>query len=248
MKNKILVFFLLFYLFLNFLQIKSYAYGFGISKNSNHTQPDAGFYKEIIEKNNGYYVGDSSSNKIYLTFDCGYENGNTTKILDVLKEQKITATFFITGHYIDSASELVLRMKEEGHIVANHSDKHKNITTLNAQEIKKEIDDLNTKYYKLTGENLAKFYRPPAGEFDDKSLAVVASMGYIPLFWSVAYPDWNHTNSIDFIVKEINANLHPGAIILMHAVSKENAEALTNIIVNIRENGYKIESLYELVQ
>ena len=248
MKAKVLYVFLLLVLVVMSQNKICYAYGFGVSKNKNNTQPDAGFYKDIIERNNGFYVGDKNSKNVYLTFDCGYENGHTAKILDVLKKENITATFFITGHYIDSASEMVLRMKNEGHIVANHSDKHKNITTLNAQEIKKEIDDLNTKYYKLTGENLAKFYRPPAGEFDDKSLAVVASMGYIPLFWSVAYPDWNHTNSIDFVVREILANLHPGAIILMHAVSKENAEALTNIIVNIKENGYKIKSLYELVQ
>ena len=246
MKNKILVFFLLFYLLLNFIQIKTYAYGFGISKNSNHTQPDAGIYKEIIEKNNGYYVGSSANNKIYLTFDCGYENGNTAKILDVLKEQKITATFFITGHYIDSASELVLRMKEEGHVVANHSDKHKNITTLNAQEIKKEIDDLNTKYYKLTGENLAKFYRPPAGNFDDKSLGVVASLGYVPLFWSVAYPDWNHKHNINYVIDEICGNLHPGAIILMHAVSNDNALALNEIANISKKNGYIFSSIYEI--
>ena len=247
MKNKLLVFISLFYFVILVSQIKCFAYGFGISKNNSNTQPNAGFYKEIIEKNNGYYVGDSNSNKIYLTFDCGYENGNTSKILDVLKEQKITATFFITGHYIDSASEIVLRMKEEGHVVANHSNKHKNITTLTAEEIKKEIVDLNTKYYKLTGENLANFYRPPEGEFNDKSLSVVASLGYVPLFWSVAYPDWNHKHNISYVVNEICSNLHPGAVILMHAVSNDNALALNEIANNAQKNGYIFSSIYEIL-
>lgn len=247
MKNKLLIGFLILF-FMSMLKVKTtYAYGFGVSKNSNNTQPDAGFYKAIIERNNGFYVGSKDSNAIYLTFDCGYENGYTASILDTLKEQNIKATFFITGHYIDTASDLVLRMKEEGHVVANHSDKHKNITILKDEEIKKEINDLNEKYFKLTGENIAKFYRPPAGNFDDKSLAVVSNLGYIPLFWSVAYPDWNHKHNLDYVVNEICSNLHPGAIILMHAVSNDNALALNEIANISKKKGYFFTSIYNIL-
>ena len=223
------------------------AYGFGFKKNNENKQPDIGIYKSIIESNGGIYVGDSNSKKVYLTFDCGYENGYTEKILDVLKEKNVNATFFLTGHYIDSSSDLVLRMKQEGHILANHSDKHKDITKITENEIKKEIYDLETKYYNLTGANLTKFFRPPAGTFDNKSLSVINSIGYTTLFWSLAYKDWNHKTDSSFAVNEVISNIHPGAIILLHAVSEANSIALGTIIDEVRSKEYEIASTLELL-
>ena len=223
------------------------AYGFGVKKNSDHKQPDIGIYKSIIESNGGLYVGDKDEKKIYLTFDCGYENGYTTKILDVLKEKNVSATFFLTGHYIDSASDLVLRMKREGHTLANHSDKHKDITKITKDEIKKEILDLETKYYNLTGSYLTKFFRPPAGTFDDKSLKVVNELGYKTLFWSLAYKDWNHKTDASVAVKEVLNNIHNGAIILLHAVSEANSIALSSIIDELRMKGYEFASTESLI-
>ena len=223
------------------------AYGFGVKKNNDNKQPDIGIYKAILDDVGGIYVGDSNSKNIYLTFDCGYENGYTTKILDVLKDKNVTATFFLTGHYIDSAQDLVLRMKKEGHVLANHSNLHKNITTLNSKEIEKEILDLDIKYRSLTGENLTKFFRPPAGNFDKKSLETVSKLGYVPLFWSVSYKDWNHQNGIDYAVKEVCKNIHNGAVILLHAVSNDNAQALSEIIDTLEEKGYTFASTEELL-
>ena len=165
----------------------------------------------------------------------------------VLKEKNVNATFFLTGHYIDSAPDLVLRMKNEGHIIANHSNKHKDITKLNDSEIIKEIKELEVMYYNLTGSNLTRFYRPPAGNFDDKSLAVVNSLDYKTMFWSLAYPDWNHNNSVEYTVKEVMSNIHNGAIVLMHAVSKSNALALKSIIGNLKSEGYAISSTLNLL-
>ena len=245
-KNKIIiVFVLIFFIFLSVKEID--AYGFGVKKNNENKQPDIGFYKDIIENAGGIYVGDKNSKNIYLTFDCGYENGYTGKILDVLKEKGVTATFFLTGHYIDSASDLVLRMKNEGHTLANHSNLHKNITEISKAELKREILDLEQKYYNLTVSYLTKFFRPPAGNFDKKSLEVVQELGYTSLFWSVSYKDWNHQNDVSYAVKEVCDNIHNGAIILLHAVSSANADALGSIIDDLQNNGYVIASTEELL-
>lgn len=224
-----------------------YAYGFGLKKNNNHTQPDIGIYKGILDKNNAIYVGSKDEKVVYLTFDCGYENGYTKTILDILKEENVKATFFLTGHYINSASDIVLRMYSEGHVLANHSNKHKDITKIKDEEIIKEITDLESMYYNLTGANLTKFYRPPAGNFDDKSLNVINNIGYKTMFWSLAYPDWNHNNSVDYTVKEVMGNIHNGAIVLMHAVSKSNAMALKTIINELKSEGYIISSTLNLL-
>lgn len=243
---KIIYIFVLF--FMLFLGVKkTEAYGFGVKKNSENKQPDIGIYKGIIESNGGLYVGSNDSKKIYLTFDCGYENGFTSKILDVLKEKNVNATFFLTGHYIDSARDLVLRMRNEGHVLANHSNLHKDITKISEEEIKKEILDLDIKYHNLTGSHLTKFFRPPAGNFDNKSLAVVNKLGYTSLFWSVAYKDWNHSNDPSFAVKQISDNIHNGAIILLHAVSDANSKALATIIDTLRIKGYEFTSTLELL-
>ena len=245
-KHKIVIVFIMF--FLLFVSVKRIdAYGFGVKKNTENKQPDIGFYKGIIESTGGIYVGDKNSKNIYLTFDCGYENGYTGKILDVLKEKGVTATFFLTGHYIDSASDLVLRMKNEGHTLANHSNLHKNITAISSNEIRREILDLEQKYYNLTGSYLTKFFRPPAGNFDKDSLEVVQALGYTSLFWSVSYKDWNHQNDASYAVKEVCDNIHNGAIILLHAVSSANADALGMIIDNLQNKGYIITSTEELL-
>ena len=247
MKKIKLIIVLLTVLFSIIMIKETYAYGFGLKKNKTNTTPDIGIYKSILDKNNAVYVGNTNKKVVYLTFDCGYENGYTEMILDTLKEEGVNATFFLTGHYITSASNVVLRMKNDGHVLANHSNKHKDITKIKDTEIKKEILDLETMYYNLTNSNLVKFYRPPAGSFDDKSLAVVKDMGYKTMFWSLAYPDWNHNNSVEYTVKEVMNNIHNGAIILMHAVSKSNALALKSIIHNLEGEGYTISSTLELL-
>ena len=245
-RYKIVTFFVLFFLMFFSLN-KVDAYGFGVKKNSEHKQPDIGIYKGIIESSNGKYVGSNDKKDIYLTFDCGYENGYTSKILDTLKEKGVNATFFVTGHYLDSASDLVLRMKNDGHVIGNHSNLHKDITKIKAEEIKKEILDLEMKYYNLTGSNITKFFRPPAGTFDKRSLDVVNSLGYTSLFWSVSYKDWNHKNSVDYAVAEVCNNIHNGAIILLHAVSEANSNALPIIIDKLQAEGYIISSTLNLL-
>ena len=244
-KYKLLIILMLVIMLL-FINKKGSAYGFGVKKNHNHTTPDIGKYEPILKSNNAFYVGDDSEKKVYLTFDWGYENGYTNLILDVLKEKNVKATFFITGHYLTSATDIVKRMASDGHVIGNHSYKHKDITKLNAQEIQNEIESLNVKYKELIGEEMSSFYRPPAGSFDDRSLKVVASMGYTTLFWSIAYEDWNN-KKID-VKSAVMENIHNGAIILMHAVSSENAAALGELIDALTNDGYQITSTYDLTK
>lgn len=245
-KHKILLIFSIF--FLTILNLKNVeAYGFGVKKNSENKQPDVGFYKEIIEKNNGLYVGNNDSKIVYLTFDCGYENGYTQQILDTLKEKEVNATFFITGHYLKSATNLVLQMINDGHVIANHSDKHKDITKISEEEIKKDITVLEKDYQDITGKEITKFFRPPAGNFDNRSLDVVNKLGYKTLFWSISYKDWNHKSGVDYAVNEVCSNIHNGAIILLHAVSEDNAKALSIIIDKLEANGYVFESTKNLL-
>ena len=242
-------FFIVYLLLLFFLLFtnKIYAYGFGVKKGCNIVVPDVGFYKDIIEKNGGFYVGDTTKKDIYLTFDCGYENGYTEGILDILRKKRITALFFITGHYIDSASDIVLRMKNEGHVIGNHSNKHKDITTLSEFEIKKEIDDLNDKYFKLTNEQMSIFFRPPAGKFDERSLSIINKYGYVPLFWSMAYKDWINGEGDSSVVQNFKNEIHNGAIILLHAVSKNNLCNLEKIIDTLENEGYQFRNPYNLL-
>ena len=223
------------------------AYGFGFKKNYNNTKPDIGIYQNILDENNGRYVGDESSKKVYLTFDCGYENGNTLQILDTLENYNVKATFFLTGHYIESASDLVLRMVNDGHVLGNHSYKHKNITKISDDEITKEIRLLEEAYKRLTGKTIDPFYRPPEGEFDRDSLSHISSLGYMSVFWSIAYKDWNKENSVEYIIDEISKNAHNGAIILMHTVSKNNSIALAGVIEKLTKMGYTFSTPYDLI-
>lgn len=194
---------------------------------------------------------DTGKKVIYLTMDEGYEyETNTTKILDVAKEKGVKITFFVTGHYVKSQPELVKRMVAEGHQVANHTDNHlvqpealeTSVATLQA-----DINDVNTMFRDLTGQNLAPFMRPPTGAWSERSLAVSRELGYTPVFWSFAYRDWEVDNqpSLDEAYETIMGQLFPGSILLVHAVSKSNADVLGRLIDGIHARGYQIELLPE---
>lgn len=229
--------------------VSSNSFGWGFSKNKNHTQPYIGSYEKEIQGTNSYYVGDDDEKVVYLTFDAGYDNGNLIKILDCLDEKDVQATFFVTGDFVNRFSDLTIEINNRGHLVGNHTYSHKNITSLNKKEIEKEIRMLENDYYEVTKDSLDPFFRPPAGVFNKESLSAVSELGYNTVFWSVAYKDWevNNQNGIEYSVKSVIDNLHNGAIILLHTVSSDNALALPLIIDKIREEGYEIRSLNNLI-
>ena len=219
--------------------------GWGIKRNDNHEQPDLGAKnKELISKYNGMALGNSNDKCIYLTFDMGYEAGYTASILDSLKNEGVPATFFITAHYLNTASDLVKRMIDEGHIVGNHTVNHKSMPDLSDDEMKKEIMNLNQSLYEKFGYEM-KYLRPPKGEFSERSLKITDSIGLKTVMWSFAYVDWNEDNqpSQDEAIQKITSNLHNGEIMLLHATSKTNAEIMTKLIQEIKNQGYEIKSI-----
>ncbi len=245
--NKIFLIINAFLLSLSFSSGKSYGWGF--SKNNNHQQPYIGSYAEEIEGTNSYYVGDCNTKKVFLTFDAGYDNGNLVKILDILDEKDVEATFFITGDFLTRFSDLVVEIDNRGHIIGNHTWSHKNITSLSDKEIEEEIKKVEDKFYELTNKKMSPYFRPPAGVFNKKSLMKVSSLEYNTIFWSIAYKDWlnNESGSIENSVNSVINNLHNGAIILLHTVSNDNVKALPIIIDKIKNNGYEICSINEVI-
>lgn len=219
----------------------------GIKREDNHKQPDLGKRnKELIEKYNGLAIGGSQSTKVYLTFDLGYEAGYTSKILDVLKENNVPAMFFITKHYVNTSTDLIQRMIDEGHLIGNHTSKHKSMPSLNEEQLKEELMDLHTVVYEKFNYEM-KYMRPPKGEYSEYSLDITTKLGYTPVMWSFAYADWDEQNqpSNQEGVKKIIDNMHNGEIMLLHATSKTNMEILDTVIKQIKEMGYEFKSLDE---
>ena len=220
----------------------------GLKKNKNappDINPGAG---EILSEYGAYYMGDANSKDIFLTFDEGYENGYTAKILDVLKTHQVPACFFVTGPYLENEPELIKRMLDEGHEVGNHTVNHPSMPSVKTtNELENEMLDLDRKFFSLTGKTM-HFMRPPKGEYSEKSLAIAKSLGYKTVLWSLAYEDWdvNRQKGSQYVYNSVMDNIHGGAIILMHAVSKDNAETLDQIITDIKSKGYVFRSLHEL--
>lgn len=221
--------------------------GWGIKRSDNHTQPDVGAKnKEILDKYEGYCLGSNNTKKVYLTFDEGYEAGYTEKILAVLKENDVKATFFITAHYVNTQPELVQKMIDEGHIIGNHTVNHKSMPDLDLETIKKEVMDLHTSIYQKFGYEM-KYIRPPKGEFSEKTVSYTNTLGYKTVMWSFAYDDWDENNQgrESYAKEKILGNVHNGEIILLHGNSKDNTNILDECIKEIKKMGYEFKSLDE---
>ncbi len=221
--------------------------GWGIKRNNNHEQPDVGSAnKKILEENNGICLGSKDEKSIYLTFDEGYEAGYTEQILNTLKENDVTATFFITAHYVNTQPELVKRMINEGHIVGNHTVNHKSMPELTENQIKDEVMKLHEAIYEKFKYEM-KYIRPPKGEFSENTLKITKQMGYKTVMWSFAYEDWNEDKQPDenTAKKKILDNLHNGEIMLLHGNSKTNTNILDSVIREAKAIGYEFKSLDE---
>ena len=221
--------------------------GWGIKRADNHAQPDVGAKnKEILDKYEGYCLGNNISKKIYLTFDAGYEAGYTEKILEVLKQNDVKACFFITAHYVNTKPELVQKMIDEGHIIGNHTVNHKSMPDINLETIKKEVMDLHTSIYQKFGYEM-KYIRPPKGEYSERTVAYTNTLGYKTIMWSFAYDDWdeNKQGRESYGKDKILKNVHNGEIMLLHSTSKDNANILDECIKETKKMGYEFKSLDE---
>ena len=161
---------------------------------------------DFLASYNGYYLGDTSKKILYLTFDEGYENGNTLQILDVLKELDIPAAFFVVKPYIKANPNIILRMVDEKHLVCNHSNHHPSMPAITDEtKFENELLSVEESFKDLTKLNMPKFFRPPMGKYSKNSLAKTKDLGYKSIFWSFAYKDWLIDNqpSEDFAIKKI---------------------------------------------
>jgi len=215
--------------------------------NDDH-QPPTAEYVFDIRPFNAYYLGDIYSKVIYLTFDEGYENGYTSQILDVLKEKGVQAAFFVTKPYIESNPDLVKRMVDEGHIVGNHTVHHLNSSTLSDADFDSELTDTADYFKEVTGTDMSKFFRPPNGEYSARTLQLADDLGYKTIFWSFAYQDWvtDDQPGKQAAYDMITSRSHNGCIMLLHAVSQSDTEALPDVIDYLLNNGYTFKTLDEL--
>ncbi len=222
----------------------------GLGFGQEGTQPTGNATVEELKKYNTSYVGSNTKKVIYLTFDAGYENGNTEPILDALKKHNVTATFFVVGHYLESAPELVKRMVADGHFVGNHTYHHLDMSSISSKEsFEKEMKDVEDKFQEITGTQLTRFYRPPQGKYNTKNLEMAKEMGYHTFFWSLAYVDWYQDKqpSKEEAFKKLLGRIHPGAIVLLHSTSKTNGEILDELLTKWEEMGYTFRTLEDFI-
>lgn len=227
---------------------KSENWGLGFGKSGEKPTGNATIAE--MKKYDAYYMAEGDEKVLYLTFDCGYENGNTEPILDALKKHNAQATFFVVGHFLESAPDIVKRMVEEGHTVGNHTYHHPDMSKISdTASFQKEMNDVATLFQEITGTDMAMYYRPPQGKYNTTNLQMAKDMGYSTFFWSLAYVDWNqddqpsHEEAMDKLTKRV----HPGAIVLLHSTSKTNGEIMDEILTKWEEMGYTFRTLADFV-
>lgn len=227
------------------------AYHFGFKKSVNGKLPsiDEEGFKGILDKHGALFLGNTERKDLYLTFDNGYENGLTADILNVLKAKNVPAAFFVTGHYVKDQPQLLKRMVDEGHIVGNHSWSHPDMSQLSDAQIETELNRVDEQVQQITGQKRMQYLRPPRGIFNERVLDASRKLGYTNVFWSIAYKDWdvNAQRGAQHAIDQVMRQLHPGAILLLHSVSSDNAQGLSVMIDKARGQGYTFRSLDELV-
>lgn len=221
----------------------------GLSFKKQGERPTGNATPEYLKEFNSYFIAPEGNKKIYITFDAGYEAGYTPKILGVLEKHNVKATFFIVGTLMKSNPELIKQIDEKGHIVANHSMHHPNMSKMSTMEdFKKEIEPVEELYKEITGKDMKKFYRPPQGIFSETNLKMANELGYKTIFWSLAYVDWykDKQPSKEEALNKIMSRIHDGAIILLHSTSKTNSEILDELLTKLEKQGYTFGTLEEL--
>ena len=221
----------------------------GLSFPSEGLAPNGPASKAQLEKYDAAYLGNTEEKVLYLTFDAGYENGCTEKILDVLKAHNVPAAFFLVGHYIEKNGDLVRRMVAEGHTVGNHTMHHYDMSKLSEKAaFEKELTDLEALYKEVTGADMPKYYRPPQGIYSESNLQMAKEMGYKTVFWSLAYVDWNQKDqpTREYAFSKLLPRTHNGAVVLLHTTSTTNAEILDELLSKWEQQGYRFSGLAEL--
>lgn len=226
-------------------------WGLGFAENGSEQQPSGNVTADALKQYDTYYLGDNKEKVIYLTFDCGYENGNTKPILQALKKHKAKGTFFVVGHFLESSPDLVKQILAEGHAIGNHTYHHPDMSSIATKEsFQKELDDNAALFQQITGEEMAKYYRPPQGKYSAVNLKMAKELGYHTFFWSLAYVDWyeDRQPSHEEAFEKLTGRIHPGAIVLLHSTSKTNGEILDELLSKWEDMGYTFQPLSHLIQ
>ena len=223
----------------------------GLKFNGEGEPPTGNASSAQLSQFDAVYMGDPEEKVLYLTFDAGYENGCTEKILDTLKAHQVQATFFLVGDYLERNPDLVRRMASEGHTVGNHTMNHPDMSKIQNQDaFARELEDMAQLYQQITGQTLARLYRPPQGIYSEDNLKMARDLGYHTVFWSLAYQDWNNNAqpSREQAFAKLLPRTHNGAIVLLHSTSATNAEILTELLTRWEEMGYRfatVDTLFE---
>lgn len=230
------------------MEEKQENWGLGFGKDGS--KPTGNATCDEMKKYNAYYMAKGNDKVLYLTFDCGYENGNTEAILDALKKHGAPGTFFVVGHFLESAPDLVKRMVEEGHAVGNHTYHHPDMSKISDKNaFEKEMNETRELFKEVTGQEMSMYYRPPQGKYSTANLEMAKELGYSTFFWSLAYVDWNvdRQPSPEEAFSKLTKRVHPGAIVLLHNTSKTNGEILDELLSKWEGMGYTFKPLSDLI-
>ena len=221
----------------------------GLSFQEAGEPPVANASMDYLKKFDAYYAEDTDKKELFLTFDAGYENGHTAKILDTLKKHNVKATFFVVGNFIETSPDLVKRMVKEGHLVGNHTFTHPDMSKIATEEaFRQELSKLEDLYEKTTDKKMKKYYRPPQGKYSESNLKMAKEMGYHTIFWSLAYVDWYESDqpTREEALEKMVPRIHPGAIVLLHSTSATNAQVLDELLTRWEEKGYSFKRVDQL--
>ena len=221
----------------------------GLSFPAEGQAPVGNATREELAKYDAWYLGDTGQKVIYLTFDCGYENGHTEAILDALKKHRAPAAFFVVGNMVETAPDIIRRMAREGHIVGNHTYHHPDMSAISDLDaFRKELESLEALYFETTGQTMPKFYRPPQGKYSEENLKMAQALGYETILWSLAYVDWyvDDQPTAQQAYGKLLPRIHDGAIVLLHSTSSTNAAILDELLGKWEAMGYRFASLTEL--
>ena len=229
--------------------IPAAAENWGLSFPNEGQSPIGNTTQEELARYNAHFLGNTEEKVIYLTFDCGYENGYTETILDALKKHNAPAAFFVVGHMIETAPDIIRRMAAEGHIVGNHTFHHPDMSAISDRDaFRQELTLLEDLYLTTTGSPMPKYYRPPQGKYSAENLQQANALGYQTILWSLAYVDWYVDNqpTAEAAYAKLLPRIHNGAIVLLHSTSATNAAILDDLLTKWEKMGYRFASLDEL--
>lgn len=230
------------------LEVSSSGTSWGLSFQEEGKRPIGNASIEELAPYNAFFAKDTQEKKIYLTFDCGFENGNTPLILEALEKHHVKATFFVVGNFVKDNPDLIKEMVQKGHIVGNHTLSHPDMSGISSMDdFQKQLEGVENLYKEVTGESMTKFYRPPQGIYSTANLSMAKELGYKTFFWSLAYVDWYQDKqpTREEAFDKLLSRIHPGAIVLLHNTSSTNGQILDELLTKWEEMGYTFGTLSE---